>query len=139
MKIKLISMLIIIIIIVTACGYKTPITDNETELIPDQCAVTSGFSCIDFQLTTDNLKISITNNMGTNITINETTITINEEEIMCETTTESVSDGENFGIVCIFNQNLELGTKQKISLTTNFYNNQGFNHEFTGSLNATVK
>ncbi|MCF7866758.1 hypothetical protein K9L67_04460 [Candidatus Woesearchaeota archaeon] len=120
---------------------------NPQNLIPDQCAITSGFTCKDFSLTTTSLSILGINNMGEQIDVSAFNVTKpgSGVDATCGGTTavSAVVDGGQFTVNCT---NLPGGwaltsnSKQKLGFSFD-YSKQGstFNHKVTGTLTATVR
>ncbi|MGV8168684.1 MAG: hypothetical protein ACP5N3_01370 [Candidatus Nanoarchaeia archaeon] len=117
---------------------------NPQNLIPDQCAVTSGFTCADFQVGNASMKFLIINNMGEPITVNTVAVTRNSVSVVnaCTVPAGNINDGEQATMNCTTNfasLGKPVGSKVKLGYSFNYVKTSGsFNHTATGTITATV-
>ncbi|MCF7872524.1 DUF4190 domain-containing protein [Candidatus Woesearchaeota archaeon] len=90
---------------------------NPEKTIQNQCAITSGFSCRDFTITTNNVKIEIANNMGQKIVFNDGILTSTEKRQLGTCTVEpNEIENENTAIIsCNLNEMLNAGEKSTLN------------------------
>ncbi|MCF7871767.1 hypothetical protein K9L97_01925 [Candidatus Woesearchaeota archaeon] len=115
---------------------------NPQNLIPDQCAITSGFSCRDTLLNTTTISLLVVNNMGETISItgfdaSQSTGTIIDTPTL---PTGTVNDGNEFTITAPVTAVLTSGSKEKLGFEITYVKSSGeFPHKATGTITQTVQ
>ncbi len=122
---------------------------NPQKLIPDQCAITSGFTCSDFQVS-DASKSGFTfiNNMGEPITVSNFVAVMSSSTVIaagaCTPTpavNAYVADGSVFSFAsCTTTTGKVVGSKIKMSYSFDYVKQSGsYPHTVSGSITATLK
>lgn len=121
---------------------------NPEKLIPDQCSITSGFTCGDYQITANSVNFSMINNVNSDITVSNLNIT-KAGALGCTAGTLTISpaggnvaDGQKFYLSCQTTTTL-LGKSQgkvKLGYAFDYKKSDGdFLHAASGTLSATMK
>ena len=128
---------------------------NPQNLIPDQCSITSGFTCRDSEITATQVSLILINNMGEQVELSAPQIQRNNVQIDtgCEWQDAAgvafppapppviVQDGQEYRLVCqIANLGVVAGGKAKLGYNYAYQKTTGgFDHAVTGTLTATVR
>lgn len=129
----------VILVMIAALAYFGVL--NPQNLVPDQCVVTSGFTCRDFQVTTNGIAVAFVNNMGEQISINSITYSTPNEANVTNSTAVVIGDGAQVTLGHpATSWGLAVGQKVKIAGNFLYTKSSGtFPHAGTMTITATVQ
>jgi uncharacterized protein (UPF0333 family) len=119
---------------------------NPQNIVPDQCSVTSGFSCDNYivDVTTGVIRVQLINNMAEQLTISNFNVTKSGND-MCIVVTDptgAILDGSSFEVSCTTSAALiekNTGGKVKLGFTFDYATDPAYPHLASGTVTATVR
>lgn len=129
---------LVILVMIGALAYFGVL--DPQKYLPEKCVLTTGLDCVDFQVTSSQARIKITNNLGSSLTsvVVAAYNTSNNGGVTCGSSS-SMNTGETKEFTCAITTNIGTGNKVKYKINVN-YTKAGSTYQKSayGELFATV-
>ena len=144
---------LVILVMIAALAYFGVLSPQN--IVPDSCQLTTGFDCVDFQVTPTQTELLIINNLGRTIEVqcvpaNGDGVSLPSGALVTDTCTVDsvngndaiVTDGERFTLTIETTDGLNeltVGDKKKVDFQFNYLNTGStFDHLTVGAITTTV-